>query len=190
MGGLINVEDSVLVVIDVQAPFLHKLDKSVADGLADRIGWLTRVADKLAVPIVATVEDPDRNGGLVEVVEASRPPGVFVHPKFVFDLAADPEILESVVATGRRTAILIGLETDVCVAHSAVGLRELGYRVVVVSDATGSPSHEAGLARVARLGAEILPVRTLYYEWVRTVAAAAALRGKPGIADLPADLVL
>jgi hypothetical protein len=30
--GLINVADSVLVVVDVQAPFLDKLDNGVAAG--------------------------------------------------------------------------------------------------------------------------------------------------------------
>jgi hypothetical protein len=149
-----------------------------------------RVASELDVPIVVTVEDPDRNGGLVEIVEACRPPNVPVHPKFVFDLAADPRILESVASTRRQTAVLVGLETDVCVAHSAIGLRHLGYRVAVVSDATASPSHQAGLVRITRMGVETLPVRTLYYEWVRTVAGAADLRRRAGVNELPKDLVL
>jgi nicotinamidase-related amidase len=37
-------------------------------------------------------------------------------------LAAEPAIMAAVEATGRRTADLVGAETDVCVAQSAVGL--------------------------------------------------------------------
>ena len=45
----------------------------------------------------------------------------------------------------RRTAVLVGAEADVCVAHSAIGLQELGWGVVVVSDATFSPGEMHGL---------------------------------------------
>ena len=53
--------------------------------------------------------------------------------------------------SGRKTAVLVGLETDVCVAHSALGLLGHGYQVAVVADATGSPgtAHGFGLERAA-----------------------------------------
>ena len=42
--------------------------------------------------------------------------------KPTFGLAGTPEILDAVKATGRRTAVLVGFETDICVYQSAVGL--------------------------------------------------------------------
>jgi nicotinamidase-related amidase len=76
--------------------------------------------------------------------------------------------------TGRRTVILVGLETDVCVAQSALGLLERGYRVAVVADATGSPgtAHAFGIERMRDAGAIIVSVKGLFYEWVRTVERA------------------
>ena len=53
--------------------------------------------------------------------------------------------------------MLAGFETDVCVAQSAVGLVELGFRAVVLEDATYTNSareHERGLARMAGTGVE------------------------------------
>lgn len=57
----------------------------------------------------------------------------------MFGLAGQPDILEAVQRTGRRTAILIGLETDVCITHSALGLLDRGHRVAVVEDAVARP---------------------------------------------------
>ena len=51
---------------------------------------------------------------------------------------------------------------------------DFGYRVAVVADATGSPgdAHQTGLDRIRHAGGIILSAKSLYYEWVRTVAKA------------------
>jgi nicotinamidase-related amidase len=89
----------------------------------------------------------------------------------IFGLVADPEILGAVQRTNRDTPILLGLETDVCVAQSAIGLLENGYRVVVIEDAVGSPgkAHQYGLARMRTAGVLLSNVKSLFYEWLRTV---------------------
>ena len=71
-------------------------------------------------------------------------------------------------------AVLAGFETDVCGTHSAVGLSEAGYRVVVAVDAVYSPAgaHAYGLARLRDLGVELVHCRGIYYDWVRTLEAA------------------
>lgn len=88
-----------------------------------------------------------------------------------FGLAAQKDIMKAIRRTGRQTAVLAGLETDVCIAHSAIGLLKLGYQVVVAPETTGSPgpAHEIGLERIRNAGGIILPLKSLYYEWVRTV---------------------
>jgi nicotinamidase-related amidase len=96
----------------------------------------------------------------------------------VFDLSAEPAILAAISQAGRRTAVLVGLETDVCVAHSALGLLRHGYQVAVVADATGSPgtAHGIGLERAANAGALVTNVKSLFYEWMRTVERARQFR--------------
>jgi nicotinamidase-related amidase len=176
--ALIDVDDSLLIVIDVQPPFLDKLLREESQLLRNRICWLIGVAGWLHVPIIATAEDIAREGGIDPQVARAMPPGVEVHNKMIFNLAADPAILAAVAQTGRRTAVLVGLETDVCVAHSALGLLGHGYQVAVVADATGSPgtAHGFGLERAAGAGALITSVKSLFYEWVRTVARARQFR--------------
>ena len=82
------------------------------------------------------------------------------------------------LAAGRGTVVLTGLETDVCVAQSALGLLDRGHRVVVVEDAVGSPgrAHAAGLDRMRRAGAIPVVAKQLHYEWMRTVERSRAFR--------------
>jgi nicotinamidase-related amidase len=113
-------------------------------------------------------------------------PPVFV--KHVFGLAGQPDILAAVEATGRRTAILAGAETDVCVAQSALGLLARGFRVGVVTDATFSPGemHAFGLRRMREAGVLQLHAKGVYYEWVRTLADARRFQdAHPDLAEPP-----
>ncbi len=107
-------------------------------------------------------------------LQNSLPPDTKIYNKMIFGLAAQPDILEAVQETGRKTAVLIGYETDVCITHSALGLIDLGYKVAVVADATGSPgeAHQIGLERIRGAGGIIVSAKSLYYEWVRTVEMA------------------
>ena len=135
-----------------------------------------------------TEEDAASNGPTDPLIAAGLPAGTPVLAKPVFGLAAVPEILAAVEAIGRRTAVIAGAETDVCVTQSAVGLQDLGFRVVVVSDATFSPGemHEHGLRQLRDAGIEIRHAKGVYYEWVRTLAAARAFeREHPDLANPP-----
>jgi len=169
--SLIDVDDSVLIVIDVQENFLRKYPAEERELLLSRISWLISVATKLSVPLIVTAEDMPNLGGSASPIADRLPADVHTYNKMIFGLADDPDILAAVKDTGRGTAVLIGLETDVCVAHSALGLVRNGFQVVVVADATGSPAngHQVGLERMRRAGVLVSSVKSLYYEWVRTV---------------------
>ena len=189
-GRLIDPADSLLIAIDVQDAFLAKLAPEARQPLLDRARWLVGTARWCGIPVVATAEDIPALGGVCAAVADLLPPGATVHNKLVFGLADDPAILAAVAATGRRTAVLIGLETDVCIAHSALGLLDRGYRVAVAADATGSPgaAHAAGLDRLRDAGATLVSTKGLYYEWLRTVERANRCRAEcTGALGVPRD---
>lgn len=169
---LFDRERSCLVVIDVQQYFLDKLPANQRQPLVARIVWLMQVARKLDIPIVATAEDIANDGPLVASLADELAPGSIVHDKMVFGLVGQPSIVDDLQRTGRDEFILVGMETDVCVAHSAIGLMELGYKVAVIDDATASPPphHEYGIARVRTAGAVITSVKGIFYEWVRDLS--------------------
>jgi nicotinamidase-related amidase len=177
---LIDRADCLLVVIDTQPGFFRHSsmsgeERTAAAATVDRIRWLAGIAARLDVPAVVTEEGADRNGSTDPRVLERLAPGTPVLAKPTFGLAGTPEIVAAVRALGRETAVLAGFETDVCVAQSAIGLRDLGFRAVVVEDATytsGDAQHRRGLARMGEAGVERNHCKGLFYEWTRTVELA------------------
>jgi len=170
--SLINVDDCVLTIIDIQDHFLAKLPPERAELLVNRVGWLMEIARILHVPMVVTAEEPDRLDGFLPSLAEKLSPGTPIFDKMIFGLAGQPNILEAIQQTNRKTAVLVGMETDVCVSQSAIGLMQNGFQVVAVSDATDSPgeSHEIGLERMKEAGALVTTLKVVYYEWIRTVS--------------------
>ena len=187
---LVDSDDSVLVVVDAQEGFygdrLPRAESGRARQALARIAWLAKVARQLGVPAVLTEEEPQRNGPTyAPLVEACGDAPALVKP--TFGLTGTPEIVERIEGTGRGTAVLVGFETDVCVAQSAIGLRERGMRVVVVEDAVFSPGemHERGLARMAAEGVERNHCKGLAYEWTRTVERSRSVLGASKVGEPP-----
>jgi nicotinamidase-related amidase len=190
--GLIDAADSVLCVIDAQPGFVERLPEQDRGAVVGRIAWLCALAAKLHIPIIATEEEPERNGTTVEAIARRLPPGTPVFPKPIFGVAAVPEILDTLESTDRNTFVLAGLETDVCVSHSALGLIGRGHRVAVVRDAVAAPgeSHHHGLERMRDAGAVVVGTKGLYYEWVRDVAGASRMSHALSDVERPEDLLL
>ncbi len=171
--SLLDADGSVLIAIDIQNAFLDKLPLQESERLLSRACWLIAVAQWRQIPVVVTAEEIHKQPLAPKLVQ-SLPASAPVFDKASFGLAHQPDILAAVEQTGRKTAVLIGLETDVCVAHSAIGLLGRGYRVAVVADATGTPApgQEIGLNRMRNAGAVIVSTKSLFYEWMRTVEMA------------------
>jgi nicotinamidase-related amidase len=187
---LIDRDDSVLIVIDAQPGFSGDDDADREASARSRAvaAWLAGVATVLGIPSVVTEEDAAANGPTHPAIVAALPEGTPVFDKRVFGLTGEPAIVTALEALGRRTAVLIGAETDVCVAHSAIGLQELGWRVVVVSDATFSPGdmQERGLDQLRDAGIAVRHAKGVYYDWVRTLATARAFEAEhPDLASPP-----
>jgi nicotinamidase-related amidase len=181
---LVDRDDSVLIVVDAQEGFFAGADGARA--ALERLTWLARVASKLGVPAVLTEEEPARNGP-THAPLAELFPDSPAEVKPTFGLTGTPLIIDRIEATGRRTAVLVGFETDVCVAQSAIGLKERGLRVVAVEDAVWSPGemHERGLRRMAAEGVELNHCKGLAYEWARTVDLARSVLHAPEVGEPP-----
>jgi nicotinamidase-related amidase len=190
--ALLQRGDSLLVVVDAQPGFFRKdwfseADTASAQSALERAAWLVAVAAALEIPVVVTEEEPERNGATEPLIGGRLPKGTSVLRKGAFGLAGEPEILAAVRDTGRRTAIVVGCETDVCVAQSAIGLLQHGFDCVVVEDATFSPGemHARGLERLASAGVAPNHTKGVTYEWLGTVDDAHRVLGDPHLPVAP-----
>ena len=172
---LIQHVDSFLVVVDAQPGFYDErsdFDETQFKEFVARAAWVGRLAVAVSVPVIVTEEQSERNGPTAEEICAVLTDDVFPLPKGVFALTGDARIRSAVESTGRRTAGLVGMETDVCIAQSAIALVDLGYRTVVVADAVFSPgeAHDHGLRRIEGTGVEVIAAKGLFYEWLPTIS--------------------
>jgi nicotinamidase-related amidase len=188
---LLDRKRCCLAVIDVQGFFLDKLPLDQRQPLVARIAWLMRVAAALEIPILATAENIARDGPLVPELAAQMPPGTSVFDKMVFGLYDQADIRAAVKALGRDQFLLTGLESDVCITHSALGLLGAGYHVAVAGDACASPPphHEIAMARLKDAGVTVTTVKGAYYEWLRDLETLAVVKARIGLA-LPSGLTL
>ncbi|WP_020202126.1 isochorismatase family protein, partial [Cupriavidus sp. WS] len=128
---LLNAEDSVLVLVDLQA----RLMPAIHDGerVLRECARLARIAGMLGVPVIGTEQSPASLGqNLAEIRQLC---GLTV-AKDHFDGCEDG--LAEALPAGRKTVAIAGCEAHVCVLQTAMGLLRRGYGVSLVTDAAGS----------------------------------------------------
>ncbi|MGH1558878.1 isochorismatase family protein [Caulobacter segnis] len=88
------------------------------------------------------------------------------------------DFVDQVKATGRKTLIMAGVWTSVCVMFPALDAVAAGYDVYAVVDASGDPSEMASRTSLARfVQGEVKPTSTnallseLHRTWARPEAA-------------------
>lgn len=173
---LIDRDDCVLVVVDAQdgfyGPDRADVDRGLMRASLDTAAWVCGLAVAVGVPTVVTEEDAATNGHTDPTIAAALP-GMVAFDKSVFGAADEPLVDAAVIDTGRGTVVLVGMETDVCVTHAALGWGERGLRVVVVRDAVFSAgtAHAAGIRRLELEGVTLMSAKQVYYEWLRTLPA-------------------
>jgi len=95
-----------------------------------------------------------------EIAEVA-PDATYVPRKGEISAWDNEDFVKAVKATGRKTLVIAGVWTSVCVAFPALQAKAEGYKVYFVTDASGDPSPMASQTTVARLSqAGIVPMST------------------------------
>ncbi|UPT63294.1 MAG: hypothetical protein M0D54_01620 [Hyphomonadaceae bacterium JAD_PAG50586_4] len=58
--GLLNADDSIVLLIDLQQPFLKKMEAEECARVVDHCRFVVEVAQRFDVPVVTTVEQPQK----------------------------------------------------------------------------------------------------------------------------------
>lgn len=160
----LNREDCILLLVDIQKVML---DPSVEpDNLRKNVAALLEVAKIFEIPVIFSEHNADKLGGFLPELLAKVPQPKVLN-KLEFSCLENEGIVRALLATGRKTLLLAGLESHVCIFHTGAHALRLGYRVHVTSDAVTSRSSrnkEIGLQRLQRAGAVISSTEMIIYE--------------------------
>jgi nicotinamidase-related amidase len=152
-GGkaLIDTSDTVLLLLDHQTGLFQTVkDISVAE-LRSNTVMLAKLATLLKIPVITTASEPNGpNGPLMPEIHQFAPHAVYVPRKGEVNAWDNEDFVRTVKATGRKTLIMAGVWTSVCVMFPALDAKAAGYKVYAVIDASGDPSEMASRASVAR----------------------------------------
>jgi nicotinamidase-related amidase len=167
MPQLSGVNDSVLVVVDVQPNFT----KAIADfdTVARRIHFLVDVALELEVPILYTEQYPERMGPTEPALAEKINKQAF--GKRAFSCVGCEDFVNALDGLGRNQVHLIGAETHICLAQTAIELRQNKYDVFLPTDAVSGRvplAHESALRRMEQAGVVPTHTESVAYEWLRT----------------------
>jgi nicotinamidase-related amidase len=152
-GGqaLLDPTDTVLLLLDHQSGLFQNVkDIGVAELRANTTA-LAKLATLHGIPVITTASVPDGpNGPLMPEIHEAAPHAVYVPRKGEVNAWDNALFVKTVRETGRKTLIIAGVWTSVCVMFPALDAKAAGFKVYVVMDASGDPSEFASRTTLAR----------------------------------------
>src|SRR5262245_36305642 len=122
-GGqaLLDTSDTVMLLLDHQAGLFQTVkDIGVAE-LRTNVVMLAKLATLLKIPVVTTASEPNGpNGPLMPEIHESAPHAVYVPRKGEVNAWDNDNFVNAVRATGKKTLIMAGVWTSVCVTFPAL----------------------------------------------------------------------
>ena len=153
-GGkaLLDVSDTVVLLLDHQAGLFQTVKDIDVDDLRRNTIMLAKLATLLKIPVITTASEPGGpNGPLMPEIHAFAPHAVYVPRKGEVNAWDNEDFVKAVTGTGRKTLVMAGVWTSVCVAFPALDAKAAGFNVYAVTDASGDPSELASRTTLARL---------------------------------------
>lgn len=180
-GGkaLLDPTDTVILLMDHQAGLFQTVKDISVDQLRTNTIMLAKLATLLKLPLISTASEPNGpNGPLMPEIQASAPHAIFVPRKGEVNAWDNQLFVKTVRETGKKTLIMAGVWTSVCVMFPALDAKAAGYKVYAVIDASGDPSEMVSRVTVERFAqAGIIPTSTnavlceIHRTWNRPEAA-------------------
>ena len=159
---MIDPEDTVMLLIDHQSGLFQLVKDIELSELRANVTALAKVARLANIPTITTASVPDGpNGPLIPEIHESNPDAVYIPRTGQVNAWDNPPWVKAIEQTGRKTLLIAGTLTSVCMAFPTLSALAAGYKVVCVIDASGNWTNlatEVTMARIAQAGA--MPIDT------------------------------
>ena len=178
-AALLDPADTLILLLDHQSGLFQTVkDIPVAD-LRRNVEMIAKLATLLKIPVITTASEPaGSNGPLMPEIHQFAPHAVYVPRKGEVNAWDNEDFVAQVRSTGRKTLVMAGVWTSVCVMFPALDAIAAGFDVYAVIDASGDPSEMASRVSVARfVQGGVKPTSTnallseMHRTWARPEAA-------------------
>jgi len=173
-GWTIKREDAILVCIDFQEKLLAGIyGREKFEECASR---LIKGCRMLGIPILVTQQYTKGLGptsekitrALVEAIPEVLPEASFTpFEKTTFSAMKEPSFAEAIAGSNKKTVIIAGSETHICVQQTAIELIEAGYGVFGAVDCMASrtlENKEFGQIRMTQAGVAITGYESVLFD--------------------------
>lgn len=159
---MIDPNDAVMLLIDHQSGLFQLVRDIDQPTLRAHVCALAKVARLAKIPTFTTASVPDGpNGPLIPEIHQYNPDAVYIPRTGQINAWDNPAWVKAIEATKRKTLLIAGTLTSVCMSFPTLSALVAGYKVFTIVDASGNWSKMATditLARVAQAGA--MPIDT------------------------------
>jgi nicotinamidase-related amidase len=180
-GGtaLLDPSDTAVLLLDHQSGLFQTVKDVPIAELRSNVVMLAKLATLMNIPVITTASEPNgTNGPLMPEIHQNAPHAVYVARKGEVNAWDNEDFVRTVQSTGKKTLIMAGVWTSVCVMFPALDAKLAGYKVYAVMDASGDPSEMASRTSLARfVQGGVIPTTTnavlseVHRTWNRPEAA-------------------
>jgi nicotinamidase-related amidase len=160
-------DDSVLIIIDIQERLAGAMQ--LKDAVISNCLHLIELAKMIAIPVLVTEQYPKGLGRTVEEIKKAVPDYQPIE-KVSFSCCGEQEFINKLRALNRKTIVMTGMETHVCVLQTCIELLKEGFNVHLVKDAVCSRTKEnwnTGVEFMRDAGAVISCTETVLFQFLR-----------------------
>lgn len=163
----LNKDNAALIIIDVQERLANIM--KIKDEVVKNCVHLIELSKMLTIPIVLTEQYPKGLGQTIAEIRDALP---LYQPieKLTFSCCEEPNFLNEIKKLNKKTIILAGMETHICVLQTCIGLLEEGFNVHLVSDAVCSrakANYKTAIEFMRDAGAVITCTETVLFQLLK-----------------------
>lgn len=161
---MLKINETALVIVDVQgklAKIMHQSKETLTN-----IQRLIQGVQLLDIPIVWLEQYPLGLGGTLDEIKHHLV-GNKVIEKMTFSACKTEDFQEEMNQHGKKSILVAGIETHICIYQTVTELVQQDYHVEVVVDAVSSrtlQNKEIGIEKIKLIGASITSVEMALFE--------------------------
>jgi nicotinamidase-related amidase len=168
---LLTPQNSQLIIIDQQPQMAFGVQSIDRQTLKNNVVALAKAAKTFKVPTTITTVETESFSGHTYPELLDVFPDHKILERTSMNSWDDQNVRDALAATGRKKVVVAGLWTEVCNAMFALSaMKEGGYEIYMVADASGGTSAEAhkyAMDRMVQAGVVPVTWQQVLLEWQR-----------------------